>query len=83
MPACLPSTTAGCPGEPWGPARSAGLLTLYQEKVAEDVGGEHLLEPVGGDPVVLDQQPLRRAEHVDHPSEMAGDSCMTFMSFSN
>lgn len=74
---------AGCTGKPVGQALSAGLLTLYQEEVAEDVGGEHLLEPVGGDLVMLSQQSLGCAEHVDHPSEMAGDNCMTFKSFSN
>lgn len=49
---------AECTGKPVGQALSAGLLTLYQEEVAEDVGGEHLLEPVGGDLVMLGQQSL-------------------------
>ena len=51
--------------------QSVGQLALYQEKVAEDVGGKDLLEPIGSDPVLLGQQSLSRGEHVNHVSEMA------------
>lgn len=53
------------------PALGVGRLALYQEKVAEDVGGKDLLQPVGCDPVLLGQQSLSCGEHVNHISETA------------
>lgn len=74
----VPEQQGGGPAQvPRTPVPSVGLVTLYQDKVAKDIGCKHLLEPVSRDPVLLSQQPLSCGEHMNHFSETAEDNCMT------
>lgn len=51
---------------------------FYQDKVAKEIGFKHLLEPISSDFVVLGQQSFRCGEHMNHISETAEDSGVTF-----
>lgn len=46
--------------------------------MAKEIGFKHLLEPISSDFVVLGQQSFRCGEHMNHISETAEDSGVTF-----
>lgn len=46
--------------------------------MAKEIGFKHLLEPVSSDLVILGQQSFCCGEHMNHISETAEDSGVTF-----
>lgn len=46
--------------------------------MAKEIGFKHLLEPISSDLVILGQQSFRCGEHMNHISETAEDSGVTF-----